>query len=61
VRLRALELLLDRGWGKPIESLNISGGVTALDPAKLARLSDAELEQAAVLVAKLKADDQPAM
>jgi len=56
-RLRALEVLLDRGWGKALESLNISGSLTTLDPAKLARLSDAELEQAAALVAKLAAEE----
>jgi hypothetical protein len=35
--------------------------VAALDPAKLARLIDQELQQAAETVATLKADDQPAM
>jgi hypothetical protein len=55
-RLRALEVLLDRGFGKAETNLNISGSLTTLDPAKLVRLSDDELEQAADLVAKLLAE-----
>ena len=55
-RIEAIKLLLAYGFGKPLESLNISGGVTTIDPAKLARLSDAELEQAAAIVAKLSAE-----
>ena len=55
-RIEAIKLLLAYGFGKPLESLNISGGVTTIDPAKLARLSDAELEQAAAIVAKLAAE-----
>ena len=57
-RIKAAELLLTRGYGKPPDNLNISGSVARLDPAKLARLSDEELAQAAALVAKLADDDQ---
>jgi hypothetical protein len=28
-RLRAIEVLLDRGWGKPIEHVNVSGNPAA--------------------------------
>jgi hypothetical protein len=57
VRLQTIEVLLDRGWGRAVERLNVSGSVAALDRAKIARLTDAELALAAQLVEKPAADD----
>jgi hypothetical protein len=56
VKVECLGKLLDRLLGKALETMKVSGGVTTIDPAKLARLSDAELEQAAAIVAKLAAE-----
>lgn len=56
-RIEAIKELFNRGWGRALESLHVSGGLATLDPAKLVRLSDAELEQAAAIVAKLVADE----
>ena len=56
-RINALEILLDRGYGRAPQEIQLSGSVAALDPARLVRLTDAELEQAADLVSKLVGED----
>jgi hypothetical protein len=56
-RIEACKVLLDRGWGKAVETVNLHGSLATLDPARLARLSDAELAAAADLVAKLMSDE----
>jgi hypothetical protein len=61
VRLRPREVLLDRGWGKPIEHLNLSGSLATLDPSRLLRPSDEELATASAIAAKLMAYEPPIM
>jgi hypothetical protein len=60
-RIQAAEVLLTRGFGKPPESVTISGSLATLDPSKLSRLTDEELEYASAIAARLLADDQAAM
>lgn len=52
-RIQALTILIERGWGKAPQDLNINAQVATLDAASLARLSDAELQLAAALARKM--------
>lgn len=55
VRLGAAEAILSRGWGKPIQALQIDGGFAA---KKLNELSDAELAQLEERLASMAEDGQ---
>ena len=56
-RLAALAMLLERGWGKPRELVEMTATADslALSPEAVSRLSDADLEMAVTVVHKLKA------
>jgi len=50
-------MLLERGWGKPRELVEMTATADslALSPEAVSRLSDADLEMAVTVVHKLKA------
>lgn len=55
-RVTALQMLLDRGWGKPREHVTIDGQLQTvrLTPEALARLSDDDLHAAISVAMKLR-------
>jgi len=55
-RITALGMLLDRGWGKPKEHIQLEGSLSSLTltPEAVAKLSDAELAQAVSVVLRLR-------
>jgi hypothetical protein len=54
-RLEAARFLADRGWGKAVQTLEVDVPASApvVDPARLAELSDAELQTMRVLLKKI--------
>jgi len=55
-RITALGMVLDRGWGRPKETIDLraEGTALALTPEAVSKLSDAELAQAVAVVTRLR-------
>jgi hypothetical protein len=56
-RIAAIQILLERGYGKPPQDLNITAAIAAVSQEAIARLSDEELAQAISIGRKLKGGD----
>jgi hypothetical protein len=51
--MQAIAVVRERGHGKPPQELAVSGTLTPIDPAALARLSDAERQRGSFAVQTL--------